>query len=102
MISPLGGNSGAARIRRLCQQTRRAFLAVAVAMPYPLHGEWQAILVPAARHEIEIVVRTYEQIQPTPIGRIGVVHAIPIAQEDTRARLFALHVVGLAQLLEGA
>src|SRR5262245_9985105 len=58
------------------------------------------VLLPTEWRQVEVVVRAGEQVRAARVGRVGVKHPVPLAQEDTQAMGFALGEIGLPLLHE--
>src|ERR1700687_3825152 len=81
--------SRALRGRILCLWIDDVALSVFVVMSNPRHAEGQTIFVPAFRREVEEVIRPDQNVEPTPVGGIGMEEiATGILIKEARARSF--------------
>src|SRR5262245_22452448 len=106
----MGRHDECSRVLLSCAATGgRGFRAIPISimMPDPVPeravvaaGWLLPVLLPAERRQVEVVVRAVEQIGAARVGRVGVEHAVAIAQEDAQAVLFALREIALTLLHE--
>src|SRR5215813_11980903 len=78
-------------------------ILIAIMMADPVHKRavaparrFLSVFLPAERGQIEIVVRSGQQISAASVGRVGVKHVFTVSQEDAQAVGFALCEIGLA------